>query len=306
MSDPFLDNIGELFEKKDYLGVIKAWGIDTSNSHEFKAAAYANYQPQKNDVIVSTYPKCGTTWMNQICAQIGFKGRGDYEHIDAIVPWPDKLVPIDFNPEIGDKSRLEGSPTGLQVIKGHLESDYIPINDDARYINIIRNPKDAFVSMVHFENGFNQLLFGESVPVDAWIEAFGNDGFIYQPWALVTHSWWKLRNLPNVSVLLFEDMKGDPRGTVKNVAEFLDIDLTDKDFELVCEKSSFQYMKENEHMFAPPAWDEGPVNLVREGKTGSSKTELSDEQRQRIDTICINALAEYGSDFPYQEVYGEK
>ena len=45
-------------------------------------------QPE-HDVIVMTFPKSGTNWMMQIAHQLIHHGRGEYDHIHDIVPWPD-------------------------------------------------------------------------------------------------------------------------------------------------------------------------------------------------------------------------
>lgn len=180
MTDEFLEKVQKQFESGNYADAIREWGISTSNSADFKQSAYADYVYRKEDVIVTTYPKSGTTWMKQIAVQIGFLGDGEYDHIDDVVPWPDKLVPQE-GPELNDISGLTDSPTGIHVIKSHLEADYIPCDTGVKCICVIRDPKDTLVSVVHFENGFNKLLFDHTIPVREWVAAFQTESFIYQP-----------------------------------------------------------------------------------------------------------------------------
>ncbi len=302
MTDEFLDRVKQLFEQQQYAEAIREWGTDTSNSHEFKHNAYADYIYRANDVIVTTYPKSGTTWMKQIAVQIGYLGEGEYNHIDDVVPWPDKLVPQE-GPELNDISGLTDSPTGIHVIKSHLEADYVPFESGAKCICVIRDPKDTLVSVVHFENGFNRLLFDHTIPVKEWVAAFQTEQFIYQPWAMLTDSWWKLRDRDNVLVMFYEDMKRDPQNAVTQVAEFLGVELTTEQFGKVLEKSSFSYMKANDSKFAPPAWDAGHVPMVRSGQSGNSKELLSTQDQSQIDDFCIRELEKLGSDFPYQALY---
>jgi hypothetical protein len=302
MSDEFLDKVMAQFEAGKYADAIQEWGIDTSNSHDFKQKAYADYTFREKDVIVTTYPKSGTTWMKQIAVQIGYRGDGEYKHIDDVVPWPDKLVPIE-GPELNDLSVLSDSPTGIHVIKSHLEAAYVPVDTGVKCICVIRDPKDTLVSVVHFENGFNKLLFNHTIPVDEWVAAFQTDRFIYQPWALLTDSWWRLRDRSNVLVMFYEDMKKDPQGCINQVAEFLQVELTEEQFNKVLEKSSFSYMKANDEKFAPPAWDAGHVPMVRSGESGNSKELLSEEAQAQIDAFCLQELDKLSSDFPYRERY---
>ena len=302
MTDEFLERIKTQFTAGDYAGVIEEWGAETSNSHEFKFNAYNGYRPTEKDVIVSTYPKSGTTWMKQIVAQISFLGEAEFRHIDDLVPWPDKLVPQE-GPELDDLSVLEDSPTGIHLIKSHLEADYVPYESSAKCICVVRDPKDTLVSVVHFENGFNKLLFDHVVPAEEYIKAFQTDRFVYQPWAMLTDSWWRLRERDNVLVIFYEDMRQDLEAAINQVTDFLDIELTAEQFDKVALKSSFPYMKQHDEKFAPPAWDSGRVPLVRSGKSGNAKELLSIAQQHQIDDFCMRELDKLGSTFPYRERY---
>jgi len=305
MSDEILEKVKAQFEAGNYADAIYEWGAQTSNSHAFKRSAYADYHFRESDVIVTTYPKSGTTWMKQIAVQIGYLGEGEYDHIDDVVPWPDKLVPQE-GPELNDISGLSDSPTGIHVIKSHLESDYVPYDTGVKCICVIRDPKDTLVSVIHFENGFNKLLFDHTVPVNEWVAAFQTERFTYQPWSMLTDSWWKLRDRDNVLVMFYEEMKKDPDAAVKQVTQFLEVELSQDQFNKVIEKSSFNYMKANDSKFAPPAWDAGRVPMVRSGQSGNSKELLSADAQRQIDDFCIQQLCELGSDFPYQERYAIK
>ena len=53
-----------------------------------------------------------------------------------------------------------------------------------------------------------------------WIN--GN-GFPYWPFWEHVRSWWDIRNLPNVMLIHFNDMKTDLAGSISRIAEFLDI-----------------------------------------------------------------------------------
>ena len=302
MLDPFLEAQKQLLQSKRYSEYLWQWGEEMSHSTAFKKAAFANYKPCQHDVIVSTYPKSGTTWMLQMAHQISFLGDGGFNHQYDVMPWPDKLIPLD-NIELDDMSVAEASPSKLRVIKSHLEAEFIPYSPEAKYISVIRDPKDMLVSMVMFENGFNELLCGGSVPIDAFVKSFQTDRFQYQSWPAFINSWWEMQEKENVLVTTFEEMKANPAGTINRVAKFLDVSLTTPQFEKVSEKTSFAFMKENGDKFSQPAGDTGNVPLVRSGKSGNAKELLSAEQRQEIDEFCLCELMKMESDFPYREKF---
>lgn len=144
-------------------------------SPQNKARAFHGYQPTAHDVFVCTYSKSGTNWALQIAYQIAHRGAGTFEHIHAVVPWPEAPMPeIVF---LQDASTWRNAPTKLRVIKTHLESDYVPYHPEARYIIVVRDPKDVFVASYYFSAG--QLAQGKMVPVAEWLAAFLSDKFQY-------------------------------------------------------------------------------------------------------------------------------
>jgi len=53
------------------------------------------YQPRPDDVIVSPYGKCGTTWIQQMFHTLRTGGDLDYDDISRVVPW------IETAPQLG-------------------------------------------------------------------------------------------------------------------------------------------------------------------------------------------------------------
>eukprot|EP01083_Nonionella_stella_P221801 792075_1 len=60
----------------------------------------------------------------------------------------------------------------------------------------------------------------------------------------VVGSWWKIQNLPNVKIVHFQNMKDDLEGTMRSIAEFLEIDIDESNFKNVIYLCSFESMKE--------------------------------------------------------------
>ena len=42
-----------------------------SRSRYFDSGGWNDYQPRPDDIIIATYPKCGTTWTQRIVGMIG-------------------------------------------------------------------------------------------------------------------------------------------------------------------------------------------------------------------------------------------
>jgi hypothetical protein len=270
---------------------------------------FRRYEPTGHDIFVCTFAKSGTNWMMQIAHQIAFLGAAEYEHIHDVISWPDmgekgsRNVAVD----IGDERVQQASPTHLRVIKTHLSARNVPYSEEARYLIVIRDPKEIFVSSYHFAAG----AAGPIMPqVGVWYELFLADKFpidFGNTWAEHTASYWALKDKPNVLVLSFRAMKLDLPGAVRQVADVLGVELTSAQINAVIEKSSFAYMSSIEDKFSPMPkgslpWGDG-LKMMREGKAGNSNEMLTAEQQRQIDRHFQRALKRLGSDFPYAEFF---
>ena len=95
---------------------------------------FGSYSPNEHDIIVATYAKSGTNWMMQIAHQLAFHGKGEFAHIHEVVPWPDSAPPLGkYAIPVEDPSVWMASPEKKRVIKTHLNWEFIPYSEKARY-----------------------------------------------------------------------------------------------------------------------------------------------------------------------------
>ncbi|TNE46014.1 MAG: sulfotransferase domain-containing protein [Deltaproteobacteria bacterium] len=266
-----------------------------------KAYSFLGYTPTEHDVFVTTFLKSGTNWSLQMAQQIACYGEADFDHIHDIVAWPEPPMPGRIS--LYDPAPQEYAPTGLRVIKTHLEADFVPYGEQAKYITVLRDPKEVFVSSYHFVLGI--LGVQSYVSVEDWLDIFTSSDALSQAWAEHTTSFWQWRERSNVLVMTFREMRKDPEDTVRQIADLMGVSLTPKQFEKVSEKSSFGYMKKHNRKFAPPwlPWVKSPTAMIRSGKSGASGELLSPEQKEHIDHHSRKAVLSILPDFPYDEVF---
>ncbi len=241
------------------------------------------YEPRPSDVIITPYGKCGTTWLQQTFHTLRTGGDMDFDDISRVVPWIEvsPLLGLDINAE----QRAE--PRGF---KSHLSYDALP--KGARYLVSLRNPKDAFVSMYRFMEGW--YLEPGAVPMadfyQGWIEP-GPQGSNYWDHLL---SWWRQRDNPDVLLLTYEHMIEEPAHHVRMVADFCGIPLDEELLALTLERSSLAYMLDHKDRFddamtralseekcgLPPGSDSAKV---RKGGVGGHKKELPEDIARAID-----------------------
>jgi hypothetical protein len=267
---------------------------------------FGAYTPGEQDVFVMTYARSGTNWMLQVVYQLIHHGKGEFDHIHSVVPWPDAVVntrtmqnyaiPL----ELADAWRT--APERRRLIKTHLNWELLPWSEEARYIAVIRDPKDVFVSYFFIREN----LLGRATPsVDAFYRAFlEGKNLTGGSWAVNAAGYWAQRHRPNVLVVSFASMKRDLDATVKRVAEFLDIRVSAEIIQEVCRRSSFDYMKSIDERFAPykgAPW-RSKTYMLREGRQGGSSALLTPAQQFEMDNVFIAELQRLNSDLPYDEI----
>jgi hypothetical protein len=268
------------------------------------AQGFAGYVPKASDVLVCSYFKSGTNWMLQIAVQIAHRGDAGYEHIHDIVPWPEIPARSRYAVAPDDDTARRRSPTGLRVIKTHLPLGPVPYTPEARYICVVRDPKDVFVSSYHFlrANIGQQLM----PSLDGWLDAYLSPDTAIGSWAEHLASYWRVRDRPNVLFLTYEQMRESLSRTVDDIAALLGVELAPAEKAAVVEQASFAHMKSIGHKFDSPGapWAQAAGAMIRRGARGGSDELLSAEQRRRIDDYWRAALERLHCDFPYDETFG--
>lgn len=264
------------------------------------ANTFGKYTPTKNDIIIACHSRSGTHWMMQIALQIAHLGQADYDYIYDVVAWPDFLPGISI--KLTDPP--PPSPTGLRLIKSHSPAHMLAVNDAAKYITVIRDPKDVLVSMYHWAPQAFAFLGLQTGTPDSWVEKFLKKQIPGGWWAEHTASWWAVRDQPNVHLVTFNQLKADASGEIDRVRAFLGVELNPEQRQQVLEKSSFEYMKTINHKFSPIIGNTDMIDIVRKGKTNTGGELFTSAQLDKVDAYCKSELKRLGSDFPYDEHFG--
>lgn len=265
----------------------------------------SGYEPKPGDVFVCAGFKSGTNWTMQIAVQIAYRGHAEFEHIHDLVPWLELPARTRFAIDVNDDESRQESPTGLRIIKTHLPMTELPYSDAARYICVVRDPKDVLVSSYFFIRSLaGPLMPSLETWLDATVSARGAEG----GWADHLNSYWQMRDRQNVLFLTYEEMKDDLSKAVDKISAFLGVDLGAKEHAAVVERASFGYMKRTGHKFDPIGLGFPGVRttgvMVRRGERGKSDELLSAEDRKRVDEFWRGELRRLGCDFPYDRAFG--
>ncbi len=231
------------------------------------SARWAAYRPRAGDIIVSTAPKCGTTW-TQMAAALIVHGLQLPAPLTRLSPWLDRVsAPLE-----DVLAELDAQPW-RRVIKTHTPLDGLPYHEEVSYLYCGRDPRDAFLSMMDnmknaspatmaavFERlGVPQAPFPEdpnqffrvwmTAPAHAWVE----DGFPTGSVFGAARAFWPHRGLANVHFLHYRDLTLDLECELRRLAAFLDIDVSPYAWPALIQAASFAAMKDQADDTAPGA-----------------------------------------------------
>ena len=250
-----------------------------------------DFQFRQDDIIIATFPKSGTTWMQQIVSQLIFNGQGAIS-IKFVSPWLD----FRFNQDIfgTDETVLQilEKQTHRRSIKTHLPFDELIFSTKAKYLFVARDGRDVACSI------YNHLINGtiESPDKPKSIEESFQTRILSASFFAHIRSWWVRRHLSNVLLVHFSELKKDLATAIKRVAKFFDIKSDPLHWDAILEHCSFDYMKNN----ADQAVDKkhfigGAKTFFCQGTNDRWKGVLSDEDCAIYEQRAVKELGEEGA-----------
>lgn len=276
------------------------------HSHHFDSTIWNDFEFRDDDIIISTYAKSGTTWMQQIISQLIFNGEPDLS-VAEMSPWLDLRVP----PREVKMPPLKAQ-THRRFIKTHLPVDALVFSPKAKYIYIGRDGRDVLWSIYNHHANANATWYealndtpgrvGPAIepPCESIVQYFeewlAQDGYPFWPFWENIRSWWAIRDLPNVHMVHFADLKADMPGEIRRIAAFLDIEINEDVWPNILKHCSFDYMKENAVQTVPLGgafWDGGAQTFVHKGVNGRWVDTLNAEHSRAYEA---KAVAELGAE----------
>ena len=123
------------------------------HNHHFDSTVWNGFKFRNDDIIIATYAKSGTTWVQQIVAQLLFNGEEGL-NVAEMSPWLDLRVPPK---EV--KLPLVESQKHRRFLKTHLPVDALVFSDEAKYIYIGRDGRDVVWSLYNHHANANQAWY---------------------------------------------------------------------------------------------------------------------------------------------------
>lgn len=239
-----------------------------------------NWSGRKGDVVISSGVKAGTFWLQNIVFLLRSNGWDDFEKLEDIMSTcvllkhPEDTLEQRLLEDVvkRDFAKEKGIP-GYQFY-GH----YFPgntrltvglepsLNPDVKYIALVRNGREVVKSFYYFINsvrpeframwgGFPSPFTNSGEAVDFLIDT---DPDLYFGHLL---AWWERKHLPNVKLVHYRNLRQDSATTIREIAEFLELPLSDELLDTILHKSSLEYMSDSSRADKFTLWVGYPGNL---------------------------------------------
>jgi aryl sulfotransferase len=274
------------------------------HNHHMNSTVWNDFKFRDDDIILATYAKSGTTWMQQILAQLVFNGAEGIE-TSKISPWYDlRIMPPEALAAVD-------AFTHRRFVKTHLPVDALVFSPKAKYLFVGRDGRDMVWSLYNHHLNANEHWYGAlnntpgrvgppiepppDTPEEYFRQWFERDGYPFWSFWENVRSWWSIRNLPNVKLVHFNDMKQDLAGSIRDIADFLGIAVDEQTFPKIVEHCTFDYMKANAETVTPLGgmlWQGGAATFINKGTNGRWQGSLTPAEVRAYEQRAIRELGE--------------
>jgi len=273
------------------------------------SALWDGFRPRSGDIVIATYPRSGTTWMQRIVDLLIFQTAdprpvwGISPHVDGRPGEPIETI----------YARLEAQ-THRRFLKSHLPINALPVYDEVQYIHVARDPRDACLSLFEYLSNRTPALVEatdrislEDSQVEQKVKKFPkspNDffanwldhgvemgaPFMSDMFFEIERSFWHERKCENVLLVHYCDLSANLAKEMRRISKFLGIPINLDCWSSLVDAATFDAMKRSGATILPGVNDElsnGVEGFLARGTIGRWKGVLSEEALERFATLLV-------------------
>jgi aryl sulfotransferase len=256
-----------------------------------------SYRPRSGDIVIATYPKCGTTWTQRIVSSLVFQSP-EPKPI-SLSPWIDNR----FSQTAEDVHTRIEAQTHRRYLKSHLPFDALPDYAEVKYIHVARDGLDAMMSWHNHQTKYKRmdLLDRAGLADDTVARAYPrpaeDEREFFHDWMGLNgegkvsdvsadaffdteRTFWAARQQPNMLLVHYADLIADLDGEMRRIAHFLDIETPPALWPSLVQSATFEQMRSDGDAlmpFAGVAWDGGAKTFLNAGKNERWRDVLTTE-----------------------------
>jgi hypothetical protein len=271
---------------------------------------WEGFEFRDGDIVISTPPKCGTTWMQMICALLIFQTADLPRPLTELSPWVD----IQTDTVENVFARL-AAQNHRRFIKSHTPLDGLPHDPRVTYVTVGRDPRDVAVSDVHHGENMDldrlrevlvevaaadvaaELGTVDAGPVDLrdqfweWVEADNpvtESGGCLKKTLYHLSTFWDRRDESNIALFHYADLQADLSGEMRRLAGLLGIETVEARWEELVAAATFEAMSSRAEELAPevriPGFWKDTRRFFNNGTTGQWLDLMDPGEQARYDS----------------------
>lgn len=278
------------------------------------------YKPKPSDVIVTTFPKAGTTLMQQLVYQVTVAtggaptddpGGSNFTDICEKVPWVNYISHVTIEPDSVPSPRL---------YKTHSPANRFDLSTQ-KHVVVLRNPEQFAGSWLDFtfacfrgplvdnaDEEARRYVFDDLVArtvlgllpptadeTDAYNCRVIQEEGVLGAWFVHTKSWVDVLNHPNILLMFYEDIVNDMEGTAVKIANHMGRTLTTDGLNTVVSRCTREYMTKDNRFKS--IWDgkvlgvdERSSKVMDQTRDGFNKFKLNEEHKKELHRQMLQAF----------------
>ncbi|XP_078019662.1 sulfotransferase 2B1-like [Epinephelus lanceolatus] len=268
-----------------------------ANTQNFKYFEEFSFRP--DDIIIATYPKSGTTWMQEIVPLI--VSGGDPASVETLpnydrVPWLEHYRNSSLN--------LQEKPSP-RMFTTHVQYNMMPpsfFEVKPKVINVMRNPKDAFTSLFYYSEMASHWVNPGSQ--SDFLHKFLDGKVVYGSWFDHVKSWLNAEDKEHIMYISYEEMIMDLKDSVARIAQFLQKSLDTEVIEKIADRCLFKNMKKNNmsnYKSVPrEQMDQTKFDFLRKGIVGDWKNQLTVAEAEYFDAVYKDKMKDVQYKFAWE------
>ncbi|KAM3592838.1 uncharacterized protein V6R79_026325 [Siganus canaliculatus] len=263
---------------------------------------FEDFSFRSDDVIIATYPKSGTSWMQEMIPLI--INEGDSTSVDTIPTW--KRVPWLEAVHVAVRN-LEQGPSP-RMLATHFQHNMMPVSffkAKPKVIYMMRNAKDVFTSYFHFHGTTSFLVHPGSQ--NQFLHKFLDGKVMFGSWFDHVKSWLNAEGKTPIMYISYEEMKMDLKDSVTRIAQFLEKPLDREVVEKIADRCLFENMKQNQmsnYSLIPHKFVKNPktFEFLRKGIIGDWKNQLTVAEAEHFDAVYEDKMKDVKRNFIWESV----
>ena len=228
------------------------------------------------DIVISTPPKCGTTWTQMMCALLVLQEPVLTQPLSVLSPWLDMLS----RARRDVVANLEAQ-RHRRFVKTHTPLDGLPLDPSVTYLCVGRDPRDAALSMDNHRENLDFAAFLAARNAAAAVDGITPDPVAPPPrpegerqrfWDWVDddtpptesassllrtlrhlQTFWDAPDGVDVVMVHFEDLRTDLEGQMRALADRLAITVPEQRWPELVRAATFDEMRARAALTAPNA-----------------------------------------------------